>query len=169
MITKFPIPSCRPLLNRLAAAALLLTLCAASAMAADLKGVLKGLASDDRDKLIDAIEAAGSLGDPAVLPILQAMQEDKLRIGGGKFYKPSADGNQLTDLISGQTVPAASVKVEVPSTNNRVMRAIGTAIAQLQIFSNDPATRLKSAQELAVRAGLEDEAKIKKMMERETD
>ncbi|HEX7927164.1 MAG TPA: urea ABC transporter permease subunit UrtB [bacterium] len=169
MITKSPYTSCRPLLHRLAAAALLLALCAASAMAADLKGVLKGLASDDRDKLVDAIEAAGALGDPAVLPILQAMQEDKLRIGGGKFYKPNADGSQLADLVSGQSVSAAGVKVEAPATNNRVMRAIGTAIAQLQIFSNDPATRLKSAQELAVRAGPEDEAKIKKMMERETD
>jgi len=168
MITKSPVLTFRRTFRQTAAAVVLLVCCIASASAADLKGVLKGLASDDRDVMVTAIEGAGALGDPAVLPILQALQEDKLRVGGGKFYRSSDDEKQLTDLLSGQTISASAVQVDAPVTNNRVMRAIGTAIAQLQIFSSDPAIRLKSAREMAVRAGPEDEEKIRKMMARES-
>jgi urea transport system permease protein len=153
---------------RAAVIALLAMFWAQAIPAADVRTMLKGLGEEDRDKVIAAVEAAGSLGDPAALPVLQALESEKLLVGSNGFYVRTGDGSHVKDLLTGATVDGASLKLETPSINNRVRKAVSTAIAQLQIFSSDPAVRLKSARELAGRAGPEDETNIRKMLERET-
>jgi len=137
--------------------------------AADLKSALRGMASDDAGKFLDAIEALGNSGDPAALPILEALRDETLRTTPDlRLMALAKDGQQVRDLVTGQILPAAQFKLNLPFVNNQVRRTLGPAIANLALVSPDPATRRAAAQELAKRANPEDAGRLRTAAARET-
>jgi len=151
--------------------ALLMTLLtAASLHAADLKSALKKVASDERGTLMEGIETLGTLGDPDALPVLEALRDDTLRVApGGKLYILSPDGKRASEVGTGRSAPADSLKLEEPPINNAVRKSIDSSIAQLQLFSRNPEQRLSAARELANRATPDDAPKVRAALARETE
>jgi urea transport system permease protein len=106
------------------------------------------LASDDRELMAEAITGLGRLEDPAALKILIALRDGKLKVDPHRTLVISADAG-LTDAVTGKpvNVEKASLKTIIP--NNVLRRALGPALAELQLRSKDPAIRLEAAEALA--------------------
>jgi urea transport system permease protein len=159
-----------PVAARLFAAVVCLLSLLPGAEAADLRPLLKQLASDERSAVVEAVEALGNSGDPLALSILEALQGGTLRLTpAGRALIASDTGSPLQELGSGKAAAADPTALVTPLVSNQVRRAIEPAIAQLQLVSPDGATRLKAARELARRAGPEDAALMRAVLARETE
>src|SRR5215510_12841231 len=98
--------------------------------------------SDDRIAALNEVVAAGDAG---LVPFLQAMLADEVKIAGGKAYV----------VRDGKTVEAGSgAAAALPSNaedvvnNNRMRREFESALAALALFSPDRALRAKAIGEL---------------------
>jgi urea transport system permease protein len=106
------------------------------------------LASDDRALMADAISELGRLEDPAALSILVALRDGKLKVDPHRSLLIAGDGAVL-DAVSRKSVSVekASLKAIVP--NNVLRRALGPALAELQLRSKDAGVRREAAEALA--------------------
>jgi urea transport system permease protein len=132
----------------LALCAALLTLAlAAPARAAALQEALARFAADSYGETETAIGEVAQSGDPRSAEIIQALAEGRLLYGPGRktFIREKSDA--LFDAGTGQAVagerPADLKPVRV---NNRIRRAIESAMGGLTLLSPDPARRLDAAQ-----------------------
>jgi urea transport system permease protein len=94
-----------------------------------------------------AMLAAG--GDPAAAATLQALNAGRLLVGPDKALFIKADDGSITAAHNGEKVegdpPAGLKPIKV---NNRIRRAIETAMGQLTLQSSDPAQRRRAAESL---------------------
>jgi urea transport system permease protein len=126
--------------------ALLLALCAGTARAVE-PATLKTLAEGDSDAKIEAINQLMLQGDASALPVLEAMNSNTLGL--------TPEGRVVIQNDSG-TLDAATLATLSPppdsfdsiTINNRVRRALDSALSALRLFSPVRATRLASAVEL---------------------
>jgi urea transport system permease protein len=130
--------------------ALALVTATASIAAADggeLAELGKKLGSDDRTLMSEAISGLGRSEDPAALTILVALRDGKLKTDAHQTLLISGDAG-VTDALTGKpvNVEKASLKTIIP--NNVLRRALGPALAELQLKSKDTAIRLEAAQAL---------------------
>ncbi len=128
----------------------LLAIAAASRVRAQsLPALAVQLGSDDRKAVQAAIVAIGASEEPAALKLLQALDQEKLRISAsGQALILDKKSHSLTDPFSGQTV-AAGQGLKEPLVTNTVRRALSTAIAGLQLRSKDADVREQAAEVLA--------------------
>ncbi|MFH1035499.1 MAG: urea ABC transporter permease subunit UrtB [Pseudomonadota bacterium] len=121
----------------------------ARAAGTPLQEAVAGLGADSRQEVIQAIEALGSLGDPAALPVLEALQEGKLRLDpAGRPLIVEDEAAPARDALTGQEV-AAGPELRAPRVNNMVRRSLEPVMAKLRLFSSDPALRLAAAKRLS--------------------
>jgi len=86
----------------------------------------------------EAAEAMGAMGDPRALPLLRALNDNRLgRTADGRLV---IDGR---DALSGEAVPAPA---ELLRINNRVRVALRGAMGRLAIVSPDAAERAAAAE-----------------------
>jgi len=86
----------------------------------------------------EAAEAMGAMGDPRALPLLRALNDNRLgRTADGRLV---IDGR---DALSGEAIPAPA---ELLRINNRVRVALRGAMGRLAIVSPDPAERAAAAE-----------------------
>jgi urea transport system permease protein len=109
-------------------------------------GLLAGLAAEEADAKIAAIEALALRAGPEAVPVLAALGEDRLQVAGGKVL--IVDGDQVRDASTGQALPAAPEGAEAVTINNRVRRALDGSLAVLRVFAPDRKVRLEAAQAL---------------------
>jgi urea transport system permease protein len=115
----------------------------------DFASGVAALNSDSFDDKIGAVTFLSGLSDPRVVPVLQALAQDRLsaRADGSLIYK---DGDIYRDAMTGQ--PVRDVKPDDLSDvteNNRLRGVLQGVLGQLTLGSPDPALRIKGAQAIA--------------------
>ncbi|MHA6692189.1 urea ABC transporter permease subunit UrtB [Devosia sp. A449] len=131
----------------------LLTPAYAQVADAELTPLVDALAPGSFKDREAAIAAVVATGDTRVVPLLQTLAEGDLYVGkaDGKVVFITGNGATLglvdpvTAAELGQVPKADVEKVKV---NNGLRRVIRTAIGQLTLLSDDPATRLSAAQSI---------------------
>jgi len=108
--------------------------------------LLSGLAAEGADEKIAAIEALALKAGPEAVPVLAALDEDRLQVAGRRVLLAEGDG--LRDAATGEVLPAAPEGIEAVTINNRVRRALEGSLAVLRVFAPDRKVRLEAAQAL---------------------
>src|SRR5690349_13962994 len=127
------------------------------------------LASADSAVVSGAIRRMSGADDSRALPILEALDDGKLRIdaSGHAFI---ANGSKLKDALAvsgAETAPVGALST--PAVDNTIRRALLPALAALRLSSTDATVRLGAAQELAKRASEESTALLRAALGREKD
>jgi urea transport system permease protein len=133
----------------------------------DWQKELPALAGSDAERAAAAIERLKASGEPAALPVLEALDAGDLRVDGA--------GNVFIKTTSGLK-PAAPGGVAQPSggltpaeANNTIRRALLPAIAALKLSSPDRTIRLAAAEELAKRPSSDVAALVRAALAKEQD
>ena len=104
--------------------------------------------STDRDQAIDLLAAQGGA---AAERILRGLGDGALVVGAGGATAWIAGPDRWTDARSGAAVPAPSPEPDRVRINNRVRNLVAGALASMQLFSPDLATRRAAARALLER------------------
>ena len=123
---------------------------ASAASAADLGALVRQLGAGGFDQTERAVSALAEAGDPAAVPVLEALLAGDLHV-----RKPEGDvvvarrqGSEMalfdavTGASAGTAAPAAVDKIRI---NNALRRSIRAAIGGLTLMSPDPRIRLDAA------------------------
>jgi urea transport system permease protein len=117
-----------------------------------LEESLRGLASDDSDAVERRLKALESAGDAAALPALEALCDDRLRVGpDGAIYFKAPKERALRHAVTGAIVepqPTGTKEIEI---NNQIRRVAVPVMAALKLRTGSEAVRLAAAQELGER------------------
>ena len=103
------------------------------------------IADGDSDDRITALNTAVAAGDTALVPYVEALLADEVKVAGGKALL--VKGTEVTEAASG-------AKAELPDdaedvvNNNRMRQALEGALAAFKLFSADKAVRAKAITEL---------------------
>ncbi|HSK39631.1 MAG TPA: urea ABC transporter permease subunit UrtB [Arenibaculum sp.] len=139
------------MLTRLLAFLLLLSAATTAAAQDDPRSLLTGLSQGGFGDVDEAISAIVEAGDSSLVPALEALGEGDLYVNadGVVVIGRRAQGRTLavSDPITGEslgTVPSRELdKIRV---NNRLRRAVRSAVGSLTLVSPDPALRLTAAE-----------------------
>lgn len=139
----------RPLLFLLVLACLSLALSGAG-VCAEVADVAAKLKTGSFKKKAGVVADLASLGDPRVIPLLEALQKGRLyyRKADGRLVvtEKAGKGYRLSDALTGELLGGAKRRaVRKIRINNRVRGAIKAALSQLDLFSADPDRRLAAA------------------------
>lgn len=109
--------------------------------------VLSGLAGDNNDERAKSITALGLLSTPGAAAVLAALGDGNVLItSDGKVLLARGD-QQVFDPTTGIT-QARPGDVQPLTLNNRLRRALQSALASSELFSPQTSTRLAAAQRL---------------------
>ena len=115
----------------------------------DFELTLKDLGNKSRSKIKKAIKDLGNQGNPAALPALQALKDNRLRISeDGVLIILNESGDKGRNALSENQVDLKSLNLRKPRINNSVRRALSSTIGKLQLQSSDPNIRLAAAEQL---------------------
>jgi urea transport system permease protein len=117
------------------------------AFAATPQELIRDVALGDGDAKVTAIRALGSSGDPAALPLLQALLDGDVHTRDDKDVL-LVTGDRAIDLATGAAVTPIPTNLDDIVINNRLRREIGSAMAALRLTAPDRAVRLAAAKEL---------------------
>jgi urea transport system permease protein len=140
------------------------------ALAGSLEESLRGLATSDVDAMERALNALAARGDPAVIPAIEALCDDRLRVGpDGAVYMRAPRDRTLRDPLSGTPVNPQPSGTEEVNINNQIRRVAIPVLAQLKLKSPSAKIRLDAAQELAERGSDESAPLLHAALEQEKD
>jgi urea transport system permease protein len=118
----------------------------AIAHADTLERALGELASDDVSRVEAAIQQLASSGEPRALEILHALGERKLHVVAAAAGEVVAI-ERGTALVSARNgTPVSPGKKRGVVLNNTIRRALGPAVARLELTAADTSIRLKAAE-----------------------
>ncbi|MBK8524997.1 MAG: urea ABC transporter permease subunit UrtB [Betaproteobacteria bacterium] len=127
---------------------------------------VRQLADDDNSRKLEAIHLLTQSADPAALKILKAMAEDNLYLAEGKTLIIA--GDKAIDAVSGAAI-AMPASPESVTVNNRVRGELAGAMAVLELFDSDRATRLNAVQKLQSKVSPELAPRLDHALKNETD
>jgi urea transport system permease protein len=135
----------------------------------DFASGVAALNADSFDDKINAVTFLSGLGDPRVVPVLQALADERLyaRMDGSLIYQ---EGGSYQDAITGK--PAAGVKPDDLSevaVNNRLRGVLQGVLGQLTLQSPDAALRIQAAQAIADQPTPNSVADLSNALAKETD
>jgi urea transport system permease protein len=137
---------------------------------ADLPGLVRALGDGEPEAVARAIAALGERGDAAALPALEALYDDRLRVGpDGSVFVEQPKTRTLVRPLDGAPVSPAPSPLRSGEMNNEIRRTIVPVIARLKLRAPDPAVRLAAAQELSRRGGEDVLPLLRAARDRETD
>ena len=135
----------------------------------EFENTLKDLGNKSRSKIKLAVKALGNMGNPAAIPVMEALKEKRLRISDNDaliILNEAKDKGH--DALTGQPVELGSLNLRKPRINNAVRRLLSTAIGKLKLFSDDPEIRLSAARDLLKRSSNNLVELIEKALKKET-
>ena len=135
----------------------------------EFENTLKDLGNKSRSKIKLAVKALGNMGNPAAIPVMEALKEKRLRISDNDaliILNEAKDKGH--DALTGQPVELGSLNLRKPRINNAVRRLLSTAIGKLKLFSDDPKIRLSAARDLLKRSSNNLAELIEKALKNET-
>ena len=136
----------------------------------EFENTLKDLGNKSRSKIKMAVKALGNMGNPAAIPVMEALKEKRLRISDNDsliILNEAKDKGH--DALTGQPVELGSLNLRKPRINNAVRRLLSTAIGKLKLFSDDPEIRLSAARDLLKRSSNNLVELIEKALKKETE
>ena len=115
----------------------------------DFELTLKDLGNKSRSKIKKAIKNLGNQGNPAALPALEALKDNRLRVSeDGALIILSKSGEEGLDALTEKQVDVKSLDLRKPRINNSVRRALSSTIGKLQLQSTETDIRLDAANQL---------------------
>jgi urea transport system permease protein len=131
----------------LQASVALLCWSAATALAAPDAGAVRQLAAEDTEGKLAGIRALAAEADPGAARVLQALSDGALLVAGERVVL--VDDGHTVDAATGERLEPAPASPEPITINNRVRRALGPAIAALELQDPRREVRLAAARQLA--------------------
>ena len=120
-----------------------------SIAANDFEQNLKDLGNKSRSKIKKAVKNLGNQGNPAALPALEALKDNRLRVSEeGALIILNESGEEGRDALTEKQVDIKSLDLRKPRINNSVRRALSATIGKLQLQSTDTDIRLAAAKQL---------------------
>ena len=136
----------------------------------EFENTLKDLGNKSRSKIKLAVKALGNMGNPAAIPVMEALKEKRLRISDNdSLIILNEAKDKGYDALTGQPVELGSLNLRKPRINNAVRRLLSTAIGKLKLFSDDPEIRLSAARDLLKRSSNNLVELIEKALKKETE
>ena len=136
----------------------------------EFENTLKDLGNKSRSKIKLAVKALGNMGNPAAIPVMEALKEKRLRISDNdSLIILNEAKDKAHDALTGQPVELGSLNLRKPRINNAVRRLLSTAIGKLKLFSDDPEIRLSAARDLLKRSSNNLVELIEKALKKETE
>jgi urea transport system permease protein len=130
--------------------------------------VVEALASGDTSAKLQAIGALTASGDPAVLPLLRALNDGNLYVvADGRVF--IIDGDVTTDAVTGATIEAIPENAESVTINNRLRGSLESALSAFALFDPDRETRLRAVRGMEGASSESLRPILDKALERETD
>jgi len=115
----------------------------------DFELTLKDLGNKSRTKIKKAIKDLGNQGNPAALPALEALKDNRLRISDdGSLIILNVSGDKGQNALNERQVDLKSLNLRKPRINNSVRRVLSSTLGKLQLQSSDPNIRLAAAEQL---------------------
>ncbi|AIB11084.1 urea ABC transporter permease [Azospirillum argentinense] len=119
--------------------------------AADLAPLVRGLGAGSYAETEKAIAGLAETGDPAVVPVIEALQAGDLHVrkadGAVVVAKRAGNGYALTDPLTGAALGEADRNaVEKIRINNALRRTISATLGALTLMSPDANTRRQAAE-----------------------
>ena len=104
---------------------------------------LAPLASSNYDEIKRGVDALAVSGNPRAPAVLEALQSNRLLIGGDNaLYIKNASGSIVAAATGEPAQPGATRPVRV---NNMVRRSVDAAVGSLRLFARDPGERAAAA------------------------
>ncbi|HET9820663.1 MAG TPA: urea ABC transporter permease subunit UrtB [Burkholderiaceae bacterium] len=124
------------------------------------------IAAGDGDARIAALDEAVAAGDAALVPFVQALLADEVKVAGGRAYV--VRGGEAVEAASGApaTLPPEAEDVV---NNNRMRRELEGALAALALFAPERELRAKAIAALKDQAGADRLGLIDKALAAEPD
>ena len=136
----------------------------------EFENTLKDLGNKSRSKIKLAVKALGNMGNPAAIPVMEALKEKRLRISDNdSLIILNEAKDKGYDALTGQPVELGSLNLRKPRINNAVRRLLSTAIGKLKLFSDDSEIRLSAARDLLKRSSNNLVELIEKALKKETE
>ena len=115
----------------------------------DFELTLKDLGHKSRSKIKKAVKNLGNQGNPAALPALQALKDNRLRVSeDGTLIILNESGDAGREVLTDKQVDVKSLELSKPRINNSVRRSLSATIGILQLQSTDTNIRLSAAKQL---------------------
>jgi urea transport system permease protein len=118
------------------------------------------------DERIEAMNAAVAEGDAQVVPLLEALLADELKLFEGRVLRVQDD--KVTEVPSGRVLPLPEGADDIVN-NNRMRRAIGASLAAFRLFDADLAVRAKAVNTLRADVDESQLPLLDKALARESD
>jgi urea transport system permease protein len=141
-----------------------------TAHAGPLIDLIDGLAGSSDDKITESVNKLGALGDPQAIPALDALCDDRLRVGpDGHAYIWDSKTRDVRNPLTGQVVNPAPQPLKEVEVSNEIRRVAVPVLAQLKLGSPDTAVRLDAAKELSNGGSDDAPVLLHRALEREHD
>ncbi len=141
-----------------------------AAHAGPLEDAVEGLAAPSDDKIEEAVNKLAALGDPRAIGVLNALCDDRLRVGSdGHPYIWDAKIREARRPLTNEIVSPAPRPLKEVEVSNDIRRVAYPVLAQLQLGSPDADVRLAAATELSKGGSAEAPVLLHKAMGREKD
>jgi urea transport system permease protein len=135
-----------------------------------LTEAIDGLGAASDDKIDESISKLAVLGDPRAIPALDALCDERLRVGSdGHAYVWDSKTRDLRSSVTGQVVNPEPRPLKEVEVSNEIRRVAFPVLAQLKLGSPDAAVRLAAAQELSNGGSAEAPALLRGALAREHD
>jgi len=135
-----------------------------------LTEAIDGLGAPSDDKIDESIGKLGVLGDPRAIAALDALCDERLRVGSdGHAYVWDSKTRDLRSPLTGQVVNPEPRPLKEVEVSNEIRRVAFPVLAQLKLGSPDGAVRLAAAQELSNGGSAEAPALLRGALAREHD
>jgi len=140
------------------------------AHAGQLEDAVQGLASSSDEKIEECIRRLAALDDPRAIPALDALCDDRLRVGAdGRAYVWDSKTRDVRDPLSGAVVSPAPRPLKEVEVGNEIRRVALPVLAQLQLGAPEAAVRLGAAEELSKSGSADATALLHRALVREKD
>ena len=140
------------------------------AYAGPVEDAVAGLAASSEEKIEESIRQLAALDDPRALPALDALCDDRLRVGAdGHPYIWDSKTRDVRDPLTGAVVSAAPRPLKEVEVGNEIRRVALPVLARLQLGSPAAAVRLAAAEELSKSGSPGAAALLHRALEREKD
>jgi len=143
---------------------------AAPAAPTDFASAIKALNADYYDVKVAAVQLLAKIGDPRALPVLQAMQDERLVAAsdGRLVYAGPAGGYK--DALTGETVAGLTGDgLSEVMVNNRLRGLLQGVIGQFSLYSPDSETRRQAALAIADQPTAESAGMLRQVLAKESD
>ncbi len=155
----------KPVVHRAGSSLALVLAAPVAAHAGPLEDAVEGLAGSSDDKIVEASSKLAALDDPRAIGVLDALCDDRLRIGAdGHPYIWDSKLREVRRPLTNEIVNPAPRPLKEVEVSNEIRRVAFPVLAQLELDAPDAHVRLAAATELSKSGSAEATALLHKAL-----